>query len=118
MFSIIGRLDKNNILVEGFVTDHIVSFKIGKGEDKKEMTIALTFSDGTKETLKGNEAEVFFKEVLTRAPFVSLNASPMGNANKMLSQMQTQITGARVKAKKEADDQAKAVASRPFKQVM
>lgn len=125
MFSIIGRLDKDAQLVEGFNADHIVSFKVGeegkkegKKDGEKEMTLTLNFSDGSKETFKGEEAKVLYDKFILRQSLLSVNAVQIGSANKMLNSMQVQVGVARKKAEKEAGEKAQIKEARGFRQMI
>ncbi len=104
MFSIAGKLDKAGNLESGWNVDQLVSFKVGEDPKEKTLTLALNFSDGTKELLVGDEAKTFYEKLLCKNLQVSINAVQIGGANKMLAAMQANHGAARVKAEKEAKE--------------
>jgi hypothetical protein len=128
MFSIIGRMDKDSNLIEGFNADHIVSFKVGEEGKKatkedpteglKTMTLTISFSDETKETYKGAEAKVIYEKVLLKNLHVSMNAVQIGSANRMLDTLQKQMGAARVKAEKEAKEKAEVKKNNEFRRMI
>ena len=125
MALIIGRTNEVGLPIEGWNGDHLVSFKVseaskskGKEEKETEMTLALTFSDGTKADLKGNEAKTFYDKVILKNFQVSLTAVQLGSANKMLNTLQTNMGAAKLKAEKESKEKAQIKSDNTFRRTL